>query len=217
MANARLGNGWLWAGWIGVAFTILTLVIFAAIRTVETYGGVPAPNLFVERYIEHPITTAVHMFTGIAFVLLAPLQFVARIRNRYRRFHRWLGRILLLMAVIAGIYGLICVVTFPAFGGVATESAGWFFGPLFLFSLIRAYQQIRRRNIAAHREWMIRAFAMGLGVGAQRIMIGLFQVFSDYTIHDVFGTSLWIGFAFNLCVAEYWIHRTRPQQRVAAG
>ncbi len=216
LRRSRLGRGWYWAGWIGVGLTILTLLVFAGIRTVETYGGEPAPNLFVERYIDHPWTTAIHMISGIGFVLLAPLQFVAAIRNRYRTFHRSLGRVLLIFAFVAGVYGLVSVVTFPAYGGVTTEAAGWFFGPLFLFAIVRAFQQIRRKNVAAHREWMIRAFALGLGVGMQRIAIGFWQVFSDYTIEEIFGVSLWIGFAINLCIAEYWINKTRPTGRAPA-
>ncbi len=202
-------KGWLWLLGFGVVLTILTLVIFAIIRTIETYGGAPAENNFVARYIEHPITTAIHMITGIGFVVLAPLQFSARIRNRYRGFHRGLGRVLVIAAIIAGIYGLVSVVTYPVYGGVSSATAGWFFGPLYLFAVCRAFWAIRQKNIPLHREWMIRTFALGLGVGSQRIMIGLFQAFSDYSIFEIFGSSLWLGFAFNLLVAETWIARTR--------
>lgn len=193
----------------GVILCILTLIVFAIIRTIETYGGIAPENLFQSRYVDHPLITAIHMLTGIAFVVLAPIQFNKKLRQKYRKAHRVLGRVLLVSALIAGIYGLLAVVRFPAYGGISTVAAGWFFGPLFLYSLVRAFWHIRKREVAQHREWMIRAFALGLGVGTQRIFIGLFAALGGFRIDEVFGTSLWIGFALNLVIAEIWIQKTR--------
>lgn len=193
----------------GVILCALTLIVFAIIRTIETYGGVPPENLFQSRYVDHPLITAIHMLTGIAFVTLAPFQFNKNLRQKHRKAHRVLGRILLASALFAGLYGLLAASRFPAFGGISSLAASWFFGPMFLFSLVQAFRHIRKRRVALHREWMIRAFALGLGVGTQRIFIGLFAAFGGFSIGEVFGTSLWIGFALNLAIAEVWIQRTR--------
>ena len=196
-------------GWFFIGLTILVLLIFAVIRVIETYGGAPTTELFKVRYIQHPIVSAIHMFTGIAFVLFAPLQFIKKIRNKHLRLHRILGRILISFALIAGVYGMIVGIVLPVFGGVASVTAIWFFGPIFIFSLCRAFWCVRNGKIAQHREWMIRSFALGIGVGTQRIVVGLFIGFGGYPMVEVFGLALWLGFGINLLVAEVWINLTR--------
>lgn len=199
-------------GWSAIALLIIVLLVFIVIRSMDTYGGDTPDQLFQTRYREHPLVTAVHMLAGFLFVLLAPLQFLPKLRARRLSLHRGLGRVLVSSAIIAGLYGLIASVTLPAFGGLPTETAAWFFGPLFLFSLIRALWCARRRKIAQHREWMIRAFAMGLAVGVQRILIPLLMIFGGYSFEAVFGPALWLGFGFNLLVAEFWINVTRIKE-----
>ncbi len=201
-----------------MALILLTLIIFSVIRTLHTYGGSVAENIFEARYIQHPVITAIHMISGMTFVLLAPLQFIGRIRSRYRKLHRVLGRVLITAALVSGIYGLVTVVVYPIYGGLAASSAAWFFGPLFLISVMRGIWHARNKRFALHREWMIRSFALGLGVGMQRIFIGVFVASAQIPISESFGPSLWLGFAINLLIAELWITKTRtkPPSRAAS-
>ena len=41
------------------------------------------------RFAAHPFLTLGHVVPGAAFLALAPLQFYAPLRNRYRTVHRW--------------------------------------------------------------------------------------------------------------------------------
>ena len=100
----------------------------------------------------------------------------------------------------------------PAIGGVNQAAATTLFALFFLFALGKAYRHIRRREIALHREWMIRAFAIGLAVATIRPIIGVFfatSVFSGLTPDEFFGTAFWIGFVLHLIAAEAWIYWTR--------
>jgi uncharacterized membrane protein len=199
--------------WPLVALCILILIVFAVLRAAQTYGFSPTPDrLFELRYLDHPIISAIHMASGIAFVLFAPLQFIKRLRNNNLGLHRGLGRVLVSCALIAGSYGLIATVALPAFGGVSTETAGWFFGTLFIFSLLRAYWCARNKKIALHREWMIRAFAMGLAVGTQRLLLLILVPTTGQSFEAVFGSCLWLGFSINLLIAEVWINLSRERR-----
>jgi hypothetical protein len=74
------------------------------------------------------------------------------------------------------------------------------------------FRHIRRREIALHREWMIRAFSIGLAVATIRPIIGFFFAtsrFTGLTPYEFFGTAFWIGFVLHLIAAEAWIHSTR--------
>jgi len=84
------------------------------------------------------------------------------------------------------------------------------FALLFLAFLTRAVIQIRRREIAAHREWMLRTFAIGLAIATVRPIVGLFFALSTLAPREFFGIAFWLGFTLHLVVAEIWIHVTRP-------
>ena len=66
-------------------------------------------------------------------------------------------------------------------------------------------------QVAAHREWMIRAYAIGLGVGTIRLLVGPLLSLSGRPFHEIFGIAFWIAFALHLLVAEIWIRFTRSR------
>jgi hypothetical protein len=160
--------------------------------------------------------TWVHISCGLLFVILVPLQFVAKIRIRRPMIHRWVGRVLVADGVVAAVVGIWMVFQNPI-GGASEVMAILTFGALFLFALLRGFWCIRHGDKASHREWLIRAAAVALGVATVRPIMGVFFATSrltGLTPHDFFGTAFWIGFTINTIVAEAWIRHTRPVFRV---
>lgn len=49
------------------------------------------------------------------------------------------------------------------------------------------------KAIGAHREWMIRVFAIALGVATIRAVAGIGQAVTGGTLEDVFALSFWLG------------------------
>jgi hypothetical protein len=91
------------------------------------------------------------------------------------------------------------------------------FGAFFLFALGKAVWHIRRKEVALHREWMIRAFAVGLAVATIRPIIGMFFATSritGLTPREFFGTAFWIGFTVQLMAAEAWIQWTAGNWKI---
>jgi uncharacterized membrane protein len=167
-----------------------------------------------ELFAHYPILTLVHIVPGLLFMLLGPLQFSSTIRARHLRWHRWSGRVFVICSVVIGISALVMSFGMPAIGGFNQAAATTLFATFFLFALCKAFWYIRRREIALHREWMIRAFSVGLAVATIRPIIGMFFAtsrFSRLTPHEFFGIAFWIGFVLHLVVAEAWIHATPPQ------
>ena len=158
--------------------------------------------------------TWLHISCGLLFVILVPLQFVDKIRNRRPVIHRWVGRVLVVDGVVAGVGGIVMVFQQPI-GGASEVAAILTFGALFLFALLRGLWLIRRGDMASHREWMIRAVAIALGVATVRPIMGVFFATSRLTglkPHDFFGPAFWIGFTIDLFVAETWIKYVRHSQ-----
>lgn len=166
-------------------------------------------------FARHPVLTLIHIVPGLFFMVLGPLQFSGSIRARHLWWHRLSGRVFIVCGLGIGISALVMSFAMTAIGGVNQAAATTLFSIFFLFALCRAFWHIRRREIALHREWMIRAFAIGLAVATIRPIIGIFFATSPLTgltPREFFGTAFWIGFVLHLIAAEAWIHATAARQ-----
>jgi len=162
-------------------------------------------------FAHYPILTLVHIVPGLLFMVLGPLQFSSTIRARHLRWHRWSGRIFVSCGVVIGISALVMSFGMPAIGGINQAAATTLFATFFLFALCKAFWHIRQREVALHREWMIRAFSVGLAVATIRPIIGMFFAtsrFSGLMPYEFFGIAFWIGFVLHLIAAEAWIRTT---------
>ena len=92
-----------------------------------------------------------------------------------------------------------------------------FFAIIFLFGLGKAFRHIRRRELAHHREWMIRTFAIGLAVATVRPIVGMFFTLTNLSPQEFFGAAFWLGFTLHLVLAEIWINYTRPRSSSRTG
>jgi uncharacterized membrane protein len=148
-------------------------------------------------------------------MILGPLQFLPAIRTRHPRFHRRSGRIFLLCGLVIGVTALIMPFVMTPIGGVNEAAGVLLFAVYFLTALGKAFRHILHGRVALHREWMIRAFAIGLAVATIRPIIALFFAFSRLSPHVFFGTAFWIGFSLHAIVAEVWINSTRKSLALA--
>jgi uncharacterized membrane protein len=229
----KRGMGRRRALWSAVIFLALIGVAVGVRRTVHlvpivTHGYRPPavssnPRLaqlsaLDDLFAQHPILTLVHIVPGMLFMILGPLQFSSRIRAQHLRWHRLSGRVFVVCGLVIGISALVMSFGMPAIGGVNQAAATTLFGTFFLFALCKAFWHIRRREVALHREWMIRAFSIGLAVAATRPIIGVFFATSPLTgltPREFFGIAFWIGFVLLLIAAEAWIHTTMPSETTA--
>ena len=164
-------------------------------------------------FAAHPRLTLLHVVPGGLFLALAPLQFSSRLRDRHRQLHRWSGRVLVLAAVLSVLPGLFFGLLMP-FGGGTEAIAIAVFGGLFLAAIGRAVVAIRTGQVALHREWMIRAFAIAIGISTVRVAGAVFDLALTplgVNPRDVFVMSVWTGWITTLGAAELWIAYTRPR------
>jgi uncharacterized membrane protein len=200
------------------AVVVLAVIGIAAVtrRVLDLAHVIPPTSdtmrggAFDAGFAQHPLLTLTHIIPGILFMVLGPLQFVRGIRARHLWLHRLLGRVYVAASVVIGLSALI--LTFNvSIGGAVETAATLVFAPIFLFSLAKAVVHVRRREVARHREWMIRAFAIGLAVATMRPIIALFFALTTLTPQQFFGYAFWIGFLLHVAIAELWIRATRPR------
>jgi uncharacterized membrane protein len=160
------------------------------------------------RFNAYPRTTLAHILPGILLLCLAPLQFSTRIRTKYPSLHRWSGRVLLAAAVVLGLSGLFFGALVP-YAGLSEAVPSAVFGLLFLLATVQAFRAIRRRDLRRHREWVIRLFALAMGVGTIRLCgVGLVAI-GVTEVPKIVGLSFWIGWLLTLGGAEAWIRVTK--------
>jgi hypothetical protein len=81
---------------------------------------------------------------------------------------------------VIGVSALVMSFAMPSIGGVNQAAATTLFSLWFLFARGKAFRHIHRREIALHREWMIRAFSIGLAVATNRPIIAVFFATSPF-------------------------------------
>lgn len=178
--------------------------------------GAAATHYLYEPYnpgfLKYPTIVALHVILGGLYLALAPFQFVRRIRSRHLGYHRWAGRVLVSIGLVIGTTGM--------FMGLFIPIAGWIergyisvFGALFVVALVKGFVHIRAGRVALHREWMIRAFAIGLAVVTQRlIFIPALLAVADPTqgpVATLSAVSFMAAFVVHSTLAEVWIRLTR--------
>jgi uncharacterized membrane protein YozB (DUF420 family) len=96
---------------------------------------------------------------------------------------------------------------------VAEGSATVVFATWFLTCLALAFAAARRREIARHRRWMIRAFAAGIGIGSIRLWVGILGAIQSTMTgtmalspqQSTYGIAFWLGFSSTVLVGEWWL------------
>lgn len=201
--------------WTVVIFLIVIGIAAVTRRTLvlcwpQRFGGGssnPAAALDTG-FGRHTLLTLIHILPGGLFLALAPLQFLRGFRQKHLQLHRWSGRVLVVCGLIIGTSALIMSYKMNI-GGPNETAATTLFAMVFLICLTKAYLFIRRKEVARHREWMIRAYGVGLGVATTRPIVGMFFAFRRLTPHEFFGIAFWLGFTITFLAAEAWLDYTR--------
>ena len=193
--------------WTGVVLLVVIGIAAVTRRTLvllwpSLSGGKSNPAAALDAgFARHIALTLIHILPGGLFLALAPLQFMPSVRQKHLQFHRWSGRVLVICGLIIGVTALVMSYTMNI-GGPNETAATTLFAIVFLICLVKAYLYIRRKEVARHREWMIRAFGVGLGVATTRPIVGIFFASRRLTPHEFFGIAFWLGFTSTFLAAE---------------
>ncbi len=206
--------------WTAVIFLIVIGVAAVTRRTLvllwpAEFSAAASPAAALDAaFARHRALALIHVLLGGLFLTLASLQFVPSIRQKHLQFHRWSGKILVVCGLIIGVSAL--VMSFQMnIGGPNETAATTLFAIVFLICLTKGYLHIRRKEVERHREWMIRAYGVGLGVATTRPIVGMFFAFRRLAPHEFFGIAFWLGFTITFLAAEAWVDYTRQRRLLA--
>jgi uncharacterized membrane protein len=202
--GVRDGSGWR----VPLALVVLSLipVVAGSLRLLEVAGG---PQLLPTnpRIDASPAPLVAHVLAAALYAVLGAFQFSARLRRRHRQWHRRAGRVLVGAGLVVAGSGLWMTLFYPGGpGGDLLWAIRLLVGSAMAAFIVLGFTAIRRRDVAAHRAWMTRAYALGVGAGTQVLTQGIGEAF--------FGTgdlstaiSVGSGWVVNAAVAEWVIRR----------
>lgn len=221
--NVATRIGWTWVLLTSLAIAAFAVVPYLTAPLAESSGGL------ADRYEGRPWPVLVAFFThviggGIALVL-GPLQFWRGLRTRHPLAHRWVGRTYLVAVAAAALAGIALAPVNQA-GLVGLFGFGAL-GVLWLVTGWRGYRAIRARDVASHRAWMMRNFALTYAAVMLRIWLPLlifaqvpfagpagFDV--DAAFANAYAVVPFLAWLPNLVVAEWLIRRRGlPSYRLA--
>jgi uncharacterized membrane protein len=158
----------------------------------------------------------VHIVSALGYALLGAFQFSTALQRRRPGWHRRAGRLLLMLGLAVALSGLVLTLFYPPEPDRGDLAFGFriAFGSGMAASIVLGLAAIRGGDVARHRAWMTRAYALALGAGTQVFTEGIAQALFGTTalVNDL---ALGAGWVINLAVAEYVIRR--PARRRTIG
>ena len=155
-----------------------------------------------------PLVFAAHALSGGLALIAGPLQFNRRILSKKRNIHQVIGRIYVGAIWMSSLGALWSAIFFDV--NLAAKIAFGVLAILWFGATTIAFLRIRNRKIVAHREWMIRSFALSLFFVTFSLWVpGL----GSTNLPEAFGYPLavFLSWSLNLIVAELWIRRNRSR------
>lgn len=204
---------------IPAALVALSLVpaIAGTARLAQIGSGTVAPEN--ARFAAMPVPIVIHIAGALIYSLAGAFQFSPGLRRRNRPWHRMSGRVVLPAGFLVAGSGLWMTLAYPwpSGDGVGVFIERLVFGLGMLASLSAGIDALRRRKYAEHGDWMIRAYAIGLGAGTQVLTHLPWFVLSDARPGETpRAIMMGLGWVINLAVAEWVIRRpaVRAQPRM---
>lgn len=202
----------VWLLPIGLILLSFVPVVAGGLRIAQLTDGaqITADNA---RFFADPVPVVVHIIGASTFCVLGAFQFSARLRRKWPRWHRIAGRIVVPCGVAAALSGLWMTVVYPKPSDVGVVLTGFrlVFGTAMATAIVLGFLAILRRDVAAHRAWLIRGYAIGIGAGTQaftELPWALFVGPENKTSNAVLMLAGWL---INIAIAEWHIRRIRPR------
>lgn len=153
-------------------YAALWIAIGAATLSVTLYSEVPLLRQATERMYLSTIPHLIipHVSGGLIALLSGPIQFSGRLRRRYPRSHRLLGRAYVLSVLIAAPLAIALSIhrhdprAIHFIVAVFVQVITW------MTTTLAAFLTARNGYIPQHREWMIRSYAVTLTFVGTRVL-----------------------------------------------
>jgi hypothetical protein len=147
------------------------------------------------------VALGAHLFIAFVITIGGTLQLIPQIRTYAPVFHRWNGRLYIVIAFVTSLAGLYMIWTRDTFGGILINDISVSFNAVLIMifaAITLRYAMARKFDV--HRRWALRTFIVVSGVWFTRVMYAFLGILTQGRIpgvtDDMTGpTNIVIGFA----------------------
>ncbi|WP_375325270.1 DUF2306 domain-containing protein [Flagellimonas sp. GZD32] len=142
-------------------------------------------------------------FGGIA-LLTGWSQFIKKLRAKRLNLHRNLGKVYVVSALISGLCGIY--LGFFATGGIVPSIGFICLGVIWLFTTLRAYVAVKKKDLSLHQGMMVYSYAACFAAVTLRIWLPLLSiVFGEFLI--AYKIVAWLCWVPNIIFAYFWVRK----------
>jgi len=152
----------------------------------KNFSFIEERSLLFENGVYHS-SFYIHIFAGAFCILTALVQFSRIVLKKAKAIHRWSGRVYVFVVL---------------FLGAPTGLYLSFFAKGSIYGL----NTILKKNVLAHKVWMIRSYAMTMTAVTFRVYHIVFYLLGWDHLKN-YELSLWISVLGNMLIAEWIIYR----------
>lgn len=179
---------------LAAAWFIYDSVIYVATRD-------PQPGA---TFLNRQLWYLAHMAIATPILLIAPIQFIASIRQSSPAVHRTLGRAFLASSIVAGLLAIWLGATIQYQGSRIPLAM---FGALWIAFSASAWVCAVKRDLTNHRKFVIRSLAIGLAFVWVRVLgaldSALFSFIDSQQVRDT--SQEFLSFLIPLVIVEAWL------------
>lgn len=193
-----------------IPFVVMTLLALFLFTTTMIYWSFrPDVNFLLSKqdlveYMPWRVMFYLHVAGGMLSIGAGPFQFIGHLRKKSPRLHRNLGKIyaasILLLGAPTGLY-----MAFYANGGWPASVGFVLMAVLWFHTTFMGIKTIRNGNVTAHRQWMMRSYALTFSAVTLRLWVPLLSLYSDLSALSVVISTAWISWLFNLLFIELFL------------
>lgn len=185
-----------------ICYYLITRAFPMLIPTEEVYG----PYFFSRVVWVFP-----HVVFSIIATVIGPFQFIPKIRNKYLKTHRQLGRVYIISTVLFGISGMYLAIISDV--NLAYTVGLFMLGLTSVTSSTLAFVSIKNKKVDLHKDWMIRSYVIMLAFVSFRFVENILIVLEIGTAIEVSTLMSWACWAIPLFIAEVFIQRRKINEK----
>lgn len=147
----------------------------------------------------------IHIMAGAICIGTALIQFSRYILKKTKAIHKWSGRlyvfVVLFLGAPTGLY-----MSFFAKGSFWERALFMFMAAFWFITTLYGLTTIRKKNVIAHKIWMIRSYSMAMTAVTFRVYHLVFYMMGWDHLEN-YELSLWLSVIGNMLFAEWIIYR----------
>lgn len=185
-------------------------IIASVMRLVQIPLGM-LPEL-AQHLTDTPVSHFLHALAGASFGLIGPFQFSGVLQRKFGKLHKRLGYVFVTAGGFLAISSLSLLFTHTDSESTLLNTTRFIAAMGVAICLTLSMTAIYRRRIPAHRAWMIRAYALGMG-SATIVFIAIpYLLITGQEADGLAGDLMFIVSWLTNCSIAEWVIRNQRRR-----